>query len=154
MYQWWINVIYTDPVWMYRFVCNQKKLIQILNSSSSFFLSKKKVKNFIFLVPNFSGLKNSPNFRLFLPWWQKHPTTSTLFICKNTDANRLPIFVLIFRFKCDFTKKNCLPKCPLYRFFWWIDTIDRVCTDGLMAISQTRFNDRWLILSIKNKKNL
>jgi hypothetical protein len=60
---------------------------------------------------------------------------STSFICKNTDVNRLPIFMLIRQFKCDFMQKR-LGK--IHRLDQWIDTIDRVCTDGLIAIGQTK----------------
>jgi hypothetical protein len=55
---------------------------------------------------------------------------------KNTDVNRLPVFVLFRQFKCDFMQK-WLGK--IQRFDRWIDTIDRVCTDGLIAIGQTKF---------------
>ncbi len=44
------------------------------------------------------------SFALFC-YGNKKPLNSTSFICKNTGANRMPIFVLICRFKCDFMQK-------------------------------------------------
>jgi hypothetical protein len=43
----------------------------------------------------------------------KKRSTSTLFIYKKTDANRLPISVLFCRFKYDFILKKSLPCCDL-----------------------------------------